>query len=187
MKKGQRKKPDAPVIIGTLKSDIEWATVEDPEFSHDHVEGKLGNTRFKTVARNRRESGISELAAKGALNAAQVAAADRFRALFEAMGGAGARAIDPAKEAVDGGRIPDPISTRAFQAGVELKKAAEHVQKSHGLYGYKLVCYVAGEGRTIRELTQTRRQRDTMTDYLRMCLTSLAEFWGFQTQQRRAG
>lgn len=182
----QKKPIKLAQIIGTLKSDIEVVSLDNPYFSRDHI-ASAGNPAKITVARNRRESGISELAAKGALNASQVAAADKFRLLFEAMGGAGARAIDPAKEAVDGGKIPDPISARAFQAGVELKRAAQHLQTSHGLYGYKLVCYVAGEGRTIREMTETRRQRDTMTDGLRMCLDALAVLWGFAAQQRRAG
>jgi hypothetical protein len=184
VKKGQQKKP---AQLGTLQSDIEVGVVVDnPYHSPSHPTSSTNPLRIP-VTRNRRESGISELAAKGALNSAQVAAADKFRALFEAMGGAGARAIDPAKECVDGGRIPDPISTRAFQAGVELKKAAEHLTRTHGEYGYRLVRYVAGEGRRIPDLTETKRQRLTMVDNLRMYLDALAEFWGFQTKQRRAG
>ncbi|WP_315857752.1 hypothetical protein [Rhizobium leguminosarum] len=43
---------------------------------------------------NIRESVITTLAARGVLDAAQVAAATHFRALWESMGGKGASAID---------------------------------------------------------------------------------------------
>ncbi|WP_432416649.1 hypothetical protein [Rhizobium leguminosarum] len=50
---------------------------------------------------NIRESALTTMAARGVLNAAQVAAAPRFRALWESMGGMGASAIDYGREQVD--------------------------------------------------------------------------------------
>ncbi|WP_246786939.1 hypothetical protein [Rhizobium leguminosarum] len=43
---------------------------------------------------NIRESAITTLAARGVLDAAEVAAATHFRALWESMGGKGASAIE---------------------------------------------------------------------------------------------
>jgi hypothetical protein len=152
-------------------------TRDNPDFSRDHEEGKYGNPRRISVVVNVRESAVSTLAARGLLNEAQVEAADKFRRLFERMGGSGARAIDWRKEAVDGGRFPDPIGVAQIDAGKQLAAAYEDLVKQHGVYAWKLVSYVCGDGYSIHELTETRRQRDTMTDNLRGYLDVLAGHW----------
>lgn len=154
------------------------ASVENPNWSRAY-DGDRTNPRFVTVPFNHRESAISLLAAKGAIDPAQMAAADRFRAIWEALGGAGAGALDYSREPVDGGGASEPITERQLTAGKELKRAAEALRTSHGEYAYRLVTYVAGEGRSIHELTETRRQRDTMTDNLRAYLDVLSDIWGF--------
>lgn len=159
------------------------ATVENPLFSRAHTADKLGNTRFVKAHRNVRESGISVLVSKGALDEAQAWAADEFRRLFEAMGASGARGIDMTKEFVDGGRFPDPIGQHAIDAGKKLAKAHECLTARYGIYGWKIVGYVCGEGRNIHDLTHTRRQRDTMTDNLRDYLDCLAEHWSVKTKR----
>lgn len=162
--------------------ELAQAVRDNPDFSRDHAEGKLGNPRKISVVVNVRESAVSTLAARGLLNEAQVEAADRFRRLFEAMGGNGPRAVDWRREAVDGGRFPDPIGTRQIDAGKQLAAAYENLTKEHGRYGWKIVGYVCGEGLSIHDMTETRRQRDTMTDQLRLYLDNLAEFWGLRSK-----
>lgn len=142
-------------------------------------EGTAGIPRRHRAQVNIRESAISVLAAKGALKPDQVAAADRFRRLWEAMGGAGVRAIDWTQEAVDGGRTPDPISAFQIDAGRQLTLAFHALKERRGVDGYKLVCAVAGEGRSIRDMATTRRDRDTLTDNLRAGLDVLSEHWCF--------
>ena len=83
----------------------------------------------------------------------------------------------------DGGRFPDPIGTEAINAGKQLAAAYEVVVKAHGIYGWRIVGYVCGEGRSVHELTSTRRQRDTLTDNLRTYLDVLAAHWDFQTKR----
>lgn len=168
------------------KADIKSATIDNPDFSRDHVEDKYGNYRTIQANINVKEGAISVLAARGALDAAQVAAADRFRKLWEQLGGAGAGAMDYTKEPVDGGGSVDPISLRQLAAGMELKTASDALQAKYGIYAYKLVGYVAGEGHNLTELTETRRQRDTMTDNLRMYLDLLAELWGYRNSAQRS-
>jgi hypothetical protein len=157
-------------------------TVANPDWRPAR-DGEKAFPRYVSAVRNVRESGVSLLASKGALNEAQVAAADKFRRLFEAMGASGARGIDMTREYVDGGRFPDPIGTEAINAGKHLAAAYEVVVKAHGVYGWKIIGYVCGEGRSVHELTSTRRQRDTLTDNLRTYLDVLAAHWDFQTKR----
>ncbi len=165
--KKQKKVPAQPV-----------AMVENPNWSRAH-DGDKANPRYISVPFNHRESAISALAAKGVLDAAQVAAAVRFRGLWEALGGSGAKAMDYSKEPVDGGGTSEPISDKQLRAGADLKRASDALKKVHGLYAYRLVSHIAGEGRSIHELTETRRQRDTMTDNLRAYLDVLSDLWGY--------
>ncbi|MEK1933075.1 MAG: hypothetical protein AAAC47_25515, partial [Pararhizobium sp.] len=84
-------------------------TVENPYFSRARA-GDATNPRKINAVVNIRESAITMLASRNKIDAAQVAAATRFRALWEAMGGKGAGAIDYRREYVDGARRSDPIT-----------------------------------------------------------------------------
>lgn len=155
-------------------------TVDNPDFSRDHAENKLGNYRKTTASVNIRESAIATLTAARALDAAQVAAADRFRGLWETMGGAGAGAIDYTREHVDGGPAREPITERQAMAGKEVNRCRQLL----GRYGFELVTMVAGRGMSLHELYQTRRERDTAADMLRVHLTHLAEMWGLEMRKK---
>lgn len=74
------------------KARLRPTLVENPYFSRAHPADSK-NPRSIPAMVNVRESAITTLASRGVLDAAQVAAADRFRALFEAMGGKGAGAL----------------------------------------------------------------------------------------------
>lgn len=162
---------------------MEMATVENPNWSRAY-DGDKTNPRFISVPFNHKESAVSVLASKGAIDPAQYAAAFRFRQLWERLGGAGAGAMDYSRVVVDGGMTPDPISSAQMEAGRELKRAEEALRKAHGEYAYKLVGYICGQGYSVHDLTETRRQRDTMTDLLRMYLDVLAGLWDFATAKR---
>lgn len=151
-----------------------WAT----RFYNDTV-----TPRWIPAMMNFKESAISLLASKGVLVAHQVAAADRFRQLYEDVGGAGAKALDYTKEPVDGGGRTDPISVVQLTAGLELKRASSVLRRRYGDEAHKLVIAIAGEGKSIHDFCQTRRQRDTMTDNLRTYLDCLAELWGYAARR----
>ncbi|XEN30469.1 hypothetical protein M728_001066 [Ensifer sp. WSM1721] len=120
------------------------------------------------------------MASRGVLDAAQVAAADRFRALFEAMGGKGAGAIDYGREHVDGGKRRDPITERQMNAGRELARCRDLL----GARLYGLVSAVAGEGRSLYEVVgKGKRERLTAADMLRMGLDDLAGMWRLATRR----
>lgn len=155
--------------------DLRVVQVDNPLFSKSHVEDKHGNIRKISAVMNVRESGIATLAAQKKLDMYQVAAADKVRKLWETMGGAGAGAIDYSREHVDGGPSRDPITQRQVSAGKELARIRPLV----GKHGFELVIMIAGNGQSLHDLYQTRRERDTAADMLRVYLTQLAVMWGF--------
>ncbi|RWN32562.1 MAG: hypothetical protein EOS21_31760 [Mesorhizobium sp.] len=87
------------------------------------------------------------LASRGTLDAAQVKAAERFRALWEAMGGKGLSSIDPARIVVDGGKMPDGISQGQHYAGQELRKCRA-LLGVRGISSWRL--FAAKEDRSMR-------------------------------------
>ena len=152
--------------------------VDNPDWRPER-EGERAFPRKTKQAVNIRESAIATLAQKGALDAAHAAAADRFRALYEAMGGTGARAIDFTREPVDGGRGPQDINDRQMTAGLELKRCRAKL----GEYNYNIVRLIAGERRSLHEICGSRRERETTADILRISLDGLAELWGLSTKR----
>ncbi len=185
----RRKKPKPPEAQRqTLHTKVELGerVIDNPLFNPAYPAGKLGNVKLATATVNIRESTVSLLAARRVLSDSQVRAADMFRKLWEAMGGKGASAIDWRKEVVDGGVQRDPISPQAMEAGLKLKRAQQAVTAAHGYYGWKLVTYIAGEGHSVHDLTQTRRDAETMIGLFRHCLDVLAVEWGFATRSKKS-
>lgn len=157
----------------TPKVLVENVLVPNPEFSRDHVADKLGNYKKITAAQNIRESAIVTLFARGLINDAQEKAAERFRGLWEAMGGSGVGALDYTREPVDGSGAREPISERQANAGRELARCRDLL----GMRGYALVSRVCGEGQSLFEIGSKRRDRDTAADNLRGYLDDLCGLW----------
>lgn len=162
--------------------EIVTGQVQNPNWSRAHS-GAKANPRFISAQMNAKESAISVLASKGAIDECQAEAAVKFRRLFEAMGGKGASAIDYSREQVDGGGATVAITDQQIDAGRKLKLAHDALTKAHGVYAWKIVIYVCGEGLSIHDMTETRRQRDTLTDNLRQYLDCLAAHWNLSTRQ----
>lgn len=119
-----------------------------------------------------RQSSVVTLAAHGVLDGDQVAAAFRFRNHFEVLIEAKRQSIGFNEWQAPGPIAPDLQALRA-DAARELKSARSLL----GSHGYMLVGKICGEGFHINGLYRTRRERDTMTDMLRIHLTSLAKLW----------
>lgn len=169
MKKGKT----MPAIEIRAHLELRPVKLDNPGFSRDHAEDKLGNLRIIDGVINIRESAIETLYARGALNIAQKWAADKYRGLFEAMGGAGASAIDYSRDAVDGGPARDPISERQVEAGRELKRCRIWL----GVRNYELVRKVCGEGKALSDIFPAKRDRLTAADNLRHALDDLLILW----------
>ncbi|MGN7878575.1 DUF6456 domain-containing protein [Ensifer sp. 22460] len=161
------------------KIKLRPVTVANPYYSRAHPEGVTNPSTISAVI-NVRESAVTTLATRGVLDAAQVAAADRFRRLFEAMGGKGAGAIDYGREPVDGGTTREPITERQVSAGKELARCRELL----GARLYWLVSAVCGEGRALHEVVgDGKRDRLTAADMLRMALDDLCGMWRLVTRR----
>jgi hypothetical protein len=164
--------------LGNQHSDIAIVEIDNPHYSKVH-EGARGNPKSTTAAMNLRESPIAMMAAKGHLEPHQLQAANKFRRLWEALGGAGAGSFDYSREPVDGGGAREAITDRQIDAGFLLKECQTVLGPRH----YDVVCKVAGQGCTIAELCGSKREKLTLADYLRHALDDLAVHWGFQKRK----
>ena len=167
-----------PATKQAPKVEIVTADMDNPYFSADHPASETNPRRIR-VAKNLRESAVETLFARGKLDEAQKKAADRFRATWEACGGAGTGAMDYTRTHVDGGAARDPISERQVDAGKELAGCRLMLGKRN----YDLVCKVCGQGLSFSEITTDQRAKLTMADNLRTSLDDLAEAWGITTRK----
>lgn len=153
--------------------------VKNPYFQPEH---KITNDNPVEIdaAINIKESAVETMFARGVLDRAQKAAADKFRAFFEAMGGAGAAAMDYSKVVVDGGPSAEPLPERKANAGKELVKCRQLL----GARLFALVCKVCGEGKALLEISVGKRDRLTAADNLRHALNDLADMWKLKTNRR---
>jgi len=119
-----------------------------------------------------RESSVTTLGRLGVLNGDQIAAAFRFRNAFEIVVDA-KRASLGFQEWQDPGKPSQTLLERRSRATDDLRKARALL----GAHGYSLVGRICGEGYCIADLFQTRRERDTHIDMLKIHLASLASLW----------
>ncbi|MBB2670708.1 UNVERIFIED_ORG: hypothetical protein GGE44_000249 [Rhizobium esperanzae] len=141
----------------------------------------MSNPRTIPAIINIKESAITMLASRGRIDAAQLAAATRFRALWEAMCRS-TRAVDYGREPVDGGGHANPVSHRQMHAAEELRR----VRPLLGEEGYSLVSHICGEGYSLGEVVRpgsSKRAKLKAADDLRACLDLLCGAWGFSSRK----
>ena len=132
------------------------------------------------VFRNLRDDPLAAMQTAGQVDTAQYYAGRHWQKCYELSEMGGARAIDPTKEAVDGGRFPEPLSDAKCRALGDLAKA----MKVLGLEGGAIIGDVLGRHMTLamaadsRGLT-TQRERDYIGRRFRECLDTLAIAFGY--------
>ena len=99
---------------------------------------------------------------------------------YEQLEIGGSRAIDPTKEAVDGGRFPEPDLDKRERASKALSEANQRL----GRQGKIILQMVLGEHKTIQETSmafglKSKREFEYMGQRFRECLETLAKLWGF--------
>jgi hypothetical protein len=159
-------------LAGTIMVEI-----DNPNFQRVHA-GTSANPRKIMAAYNPRESYVSWLFAKSLISEAERRAGDKVRKSFEAMGGAGAQAIDYSRTKVDGGKPQEQIAVYQLEAGKVLQDCCQAL----GPQGHDLVIKLCGEGRWPKDLANDKKRQDFISLRLRECLGSLASHWGFQTR-----
>lgn len=139
----------------------------------------------KTVAmRNTRRDPLAALHSRKQIDEAQYHAGRAFQNDFE-IAERGPRAIDPSKEAVDGGRMPEPITEQQRKAvmrlnGAERRLGADGSALAHAILIKGLTCSKVA---TSRGLSGERWERYFAIRF-RECLDCLALVYGFAMEKR---
>lgn len=158
-----------------INSVVSVAIVDDP---YSLVGEKL------EVLRSVRDDPLAGMYSRRQIDSAQFVAGRQWQQHYEAAEIGAMQAIDPARPAVDGGRIPEPITDRQIRALRELALA----DKKLGSEGCALVRDVLGFRLSIHQVAEKRqataqREIDYLGRRFRECLETLAALWGF-TQPR---
>jgi hypothetical protein len=172
------RKRQKPVTLG----NVIMLEVDNPLYSRAH-DGDRTNPRTIQAAYNPRSDYVAFLYAKKSIDDAEKEAATMFRAAYEAMGGAGAMAIDYSREYVDGGKAIQTITDRHLQASKTLKQA----RLALGEDGYSLTLKLAGECVWPKEIAPHDAQlREAIGIQFRQCLDMLSVLWGKKKHRSRS-
>ena len=133
-----------------------------------------------TVLRSVRDDPLAAMHSRGQIDDAQQMAGRKWQSLYEESAIGAIRAIDPAKEAVDGGRMCEPLTDMQIDAFALLGEA----NRVLGIGGGELVRDILGLGLSVAQAAQTRdyhseREINYVGHRFRCCLESLAIHWGF--------
>jgi hypothetical protein len=131
------------------------------------------------VMRSLRDDPLARMLARAQIDEAQFAAGRLWQRHHENSEIGGVSAIDPQREAVDGGRIPEPITDRQIKAIQKLTEADRELGREGAAivrmilgnrYGIAQVASIHGDG-TEREIWYIGRR-------FRASLDILAKLWG---------
>lgn len=131
------------------------------------------------VMRSTREDPLADLHARGQIDEAQYQSGRAFQSDFETAE-RGPRAIDPSKEAVDGGLMPEPITEAQRKAARKLAA----VYRALGQDGAALAHDVLVHNKTRGQIAASRglvgrRWEDYYSLRFRECLDRMAVVYGF--------
>jgi hypothetical protein len=138
------------------------------------------NPEQKTVVFRSVRDPIASLHSTGQIDEAQYRAGRHWQRAYELSEVGGARAIDPTKEAVDGGRMPEMLTDAQLRAFKDLDQA----RKALGMVGERIVMAVLGERQTFAIVANrwglsTDRERRYIGMRFNECLEELAKLWGY--------
>jgi hypothetical protein len=120
----------------------------------------------------RRESSITTLAAAGALDASQVAAAFRFRNSYLIT-------LEAKRESIgfDEWRAPGRTDLNEQERRADAARDLSEARRLVGAYAYALLLRVCGEGHSLSDMYGARRARESHADILKIHLGMLANLW----------
>ncbi len=132
------------------------------------------------VVRSVRDDPLSDMLSRGVIDQALFEAGRKWQRLHECTTIGPIAAIDPGKEAVDGGRMREPITDMQIDAFRELAEA----DKILGQWGGALVRHLLAEHKTVGQIGElydctTGRRLNFLSVRIRECLEDLGVFWGF--------
>jgi len=169
--------------VGHGQAKPELSEVDNPLYNGAH-DGETWNPRKVLAVRNMKESALVVLEQRNLIDQAQAKAGERFRRIWEALGGAGAGSFDYSREPVDGGGPRSALSDRQIQAGIDLADC----RRVLGI-GYDVMVKIAGEGRAVSEMAESKNLQRAYIEMLKQGLTALAVHFGYENsgKLRKAG
>jgi hypothetical protein len=179
MARTRRRQPYDPAVHDRRTTDllrnaqVAAIEVDDPM----ELGGKL------MVMRSTRDDPLAELHARGQIDEAQYRSGREFQADFETAE-RGPRAIDPSKEAVDGGMAPEPITEAQRKAAQQLAV----VYRALGQDGSALVHEVLVHGKNRKQIAASRGLSGEYYEKyfghrFRECLDCMALVYGFAMEK----
>jgi hypothetical protein len=132
------------------------------------------------VLRSIRDDQLAGMYSRSQIDDAQYRAGRKWQQLYELSEIGAVRAIDPSKEAVDGGGMLEPLTDKQIDAF----KAMGECNRVLGEGGGSLVRDVLGRGWSIGMAAQLReyyseREISYVGHRFRICLESMAILWGY--------
>lgn len=153
-----------------INSMVAQAVVDDP----------LERGAKLKVLRSVRDDPLAAMHSRGQIDDAMLAAGREWQRHHENTEIGNIAAIDPRREAVDGGRFPEPMSERYDRAFKELGDA----NRALGPFGSVLVARILADRESIAEVAvrfnyTSARETNYLSRRFRECLDTLAKLWGF--------
>jgi hypothetical protein len=160
--------------VGHAQARPELSEIDNPLYNPAH-DGEQWNPRKIMGVKNMKESALVVLEQRNLIDDAQSKAGEKFRRIWESLGGAGAGSFDYTREPVDGGGPRSALSDQQIQAGIDLADC----RRVLGI-GYDVMVKVAGEGKAVSELTQSKNLQRAYIEILKQSLTALAIHFGYE-------
>ena len=136
------------------------------------------------VLRSTRHDPLFDMKAKKQIDQCDYVAGRHWQAAYENSELGAVRAIDPSKEAVDGGRLPDALTPVQMRGMQDMRAARECL----GAEGHQLMVDILGNGWSIGQAATARgRYSDDERRYVgrrfRECLRSVAKRFGYSNER----
>lgn len=138
------------------------------------------------VLRSTRNDPLADMRSRDMIEECDYAAGRHWQDAHENSQIGSIRAIDPSKEAVDGGRPPENLTDRQRRGASDVNAAREAL----GPVGNALITDVLGEGLNIRAAAKKRglhsdRDRLFLSRRFRECLATMAVLFGLAMKPKR--
>lgn len=176
-----RRARPVPIEAAKVHDRLATETAENLHLGTITVDDPYGSAFEKIVVfRNLRNDPLAAMHDAGQVDQAQFVAGRHWQKCYEISELGGARAIDPTREAVDGGRMPEPLSDARCRAIGNLAEARQAL----GLEGGALIHNVLGQHMTLAQCADARgmasdREKNYLGRRFRECLDTLAIVFGY--------
>jgi len=175
--------PAAPVHDRRAR-DLPWnasiaiVTVPDPYNERDRI----------TATQSLRDDPLARMKARGQIEQSEMEAGRHWQRAYERVEVGGATAIDPTRECVDGGRIPEPFTDEQKRAADDLNRARKAVVRELGIMGERVIRAVLAEHMTVKEIAEAMGFTDQASHKFygrtfREGLRTLAVVFGYATHR----